>query len=603
MWPEQKQQSRRAIMSITGFGECLRQQIRSLWHAENGNVAVLFGLTLIPLVAITGAAIDYSRASIVRTAMQAALDATALAVSKQAATLTSEQLNEKASAYFKAAFDRPEAKNVQITATYSVGSAHSVTLSATTQVDTRIMGVVGIDTIDLGTTTSTRWGDKRLRVALALDTTGSMEDSNKIGALKTATKNLLDQFKAAATNNGDIYVSIIPFSKNVNLGSSNHNASWIDWTDWEAEPDKLNPDKGGSKPSNWYSIQAGSDCPFSNSNHGFRCVSEAQGSSNVSDIPSSGNFSGLICPGQDSGNEIARKIGIIYNGCYNTWTKCVGSDCACTTTDTSKCACTGSGSSKVCETKSSYKEHTWRPGRSKLTYAPADASYTPALKLNASGEPYATPAHRTWTGCVTDRGPSSNPTSNDNYDRQVDAPGSSAASKYPAEQNYYCSPEVMNQNYNWSAMKTYVDGLFPRGATNQPIGLVWAWQSLVGGGPFTVPPKSPNDKYDDVIILMSDGLNTLDRWYGNGSSTNTSVDKRMIDTDGSGTCKNAKDAGIKIYAIHFNTGGDPMSTLLQNCASEDESGKKLFWMVTNNNEFIELFKQLGIELTKLRLAL
>jgi hypothetical protein len=150
MWPEQKQQSRRAIMSITGFGECLRQQIRSLWHAENGNVAVLSGLTLIPLVAITGAAIDYSRASIVRTAMQAALDATALAVSKQAATLTSEQLNEKASAYFKAAFDRPEAKNVQITATYSVGSAHSVTLSATTQVDTRIMGVVGHDGVDGG---------------------------------------------------------------------------------------------------------------------------------------------------------------------------------------------------------------------------------------------------------------------------------------------------------------------------------------------------------------------------------------------------------------------------------------------------------------------
>lgn len=569
----------------------LLRRIRHFARADGGNVAMMFGLLLIPLIGVTGAAIDYSRASIVRTTMQAALDATVLAVSSEAATLTPAQLNEKASAYFNASFHRPDAKNVQLTATYTNNGAHSLVLSATTSVDTTLMGILGIDTIDLGATTSSKWGDKRLRVALALDTTGSMSSGNKIGALKTATKNLLDELKNAAQNNGDIYVSIIPFSKNVNLGSSNYSASWIDWTDWEDEP----PFIKNNKPGNWYSIGPGSTCPFTDYGQGFRCVSEAQGSSHVWTIPSSGNYSGLICPGRnggDRGNKIAHKIGIIYNGCYNTWTKAVGSNAACTTTDTSKCTCSGSGSSRTCETKSGYKEHTWRPSK--------DVTYTPALKLNADGEPYATPAHSTWNGCVTDRGTSSGPS--DDYDRKVDAPGSTAASKFPAEQNYYCSPDVMNQNYNWSAMKAYVDGLYPFGATNQPIGLVWAWQSLVGGGPFTVPPKDPNDKYEDVIILMSDGLNTLNRWDGNGSSTNTSVDHRMIDTDGSGTCANVKAAKIKIYAIHFNTDGDPMSTLLRDCAST-ENGKKLFWMVTSNNEFVELFKKLGIELTKLRLAM
>src|SRR5207253_1276710 len=33
---------------------------------------------------------------------------------------------------------------------------------------------------------------------------------------------------------GDVYVSIIPFVKDVNVGSSNYNQSWIDWTDWDA---------------------------------------------------------------------------------------------------------------------------------------------------------------------------------------------------------------------------------------------------------------------------------------------------------------------------------------------------------------------------------
>ena len=74
----------------------------------------------------------------------------------------------------------------------------------------------------------------RLRVALALDNTGSMASAGKIDALKTATKSLLDQLKAAAANNGDVYVSIIPFNKNVNVGTSTYtNANWVDWEDWE----------------------------------------------------------------------------------------------------------------------------------------------------------------------------------------------------------------------------------------------------------------------------------------------------------------------------------------------------------------------------------
>ena len=73
-----------------------------------------------------------------------------------------------------------------------------------------------------------------------------------------------------------------------------------------------------------------------------------------------------------------------------------------------------------------------------------------------------------------------------------------------------------------------------------------------------------NYKYQQIIILLSDGLNTQDRWY---SSASTSVDHRMYDTNGTGTCANIKAAGVTIYTIQVNTGGDPTSTLLQNCAS------------------------------------
>ena len=38
-------------------------------------------------------------------------------------------------------------------------------------------------------------------------------------ALQSATKSLLTQLQTAATNNGDVYVSIVPFVKDVNLGA------------------------------------------------------------------------------------------------------------------------------------------------------------------------------------------------------------------------------------------------------------------------------------------------------------------------------------------------------------------------------------------------
>jgi hypothetical protein len=152
-------------------------------------------------------------------------------------------------------------------------------------------------------------------------------------------------------------------------------------------------------------------------------------------------------------------------------------------------------------------------------------------------------------------------------------------------------------------MSNLVNTMQPAGGTNQPIGLVWAWQSLVGGGPLTAPAKESNYTYTDVIILMSDGLNTQDRWYGNGSSVSTSVDKRMYD-NGVGTCSNIKTAGVTIYTVQVNTGGDPTSTLLQNCAGSPDKfiDPSKFFMVTTSSGLGTVFNAIGTNLSQLRVA-
>lgn len=167
-----------------------------------------------------------------------------------------------------------------------------------------------------------------------------------------------------------------------------------------------------------------------------------------------------------------------------------------------------------------------------------------------------------------------------------------------ADQYSRCAPKMTGLSYNWTAMSTLVDGLTPNGSTNQPIGLVWGWQSLVGGGPFTAPGQSSGYTNKQTIILLSDGLNTQDRWYGNGTTTNTSVDGRMYNSASTGTCSNIKAAGITIYTVQVNTGGDPTSTLLRNCASSSDK----FFLLTSANQIITTFQKIGTELSQLRIA-
>ena len=61
-----------------------------------------------------------------------------------------------------------------------------------------------------------------------------MADGGKITALKTATNSLLTQLKSPVVNNGDVYVSIIRFVKDINVDPVSYNQLCIDWTEWNA---------------------------------------------------------------------------------------------------------------------------------------------------------------------------------------------------------------------------------------------------------------------------------------------------------------------------------------------------------------------------------
>ena len=105
--------------------------LRRFLQNRDGGVGPMLALAAIPLFGFMGAAVDFSRAASVRTAMQTALDATALMLSKDAQNLTSTVLSQKASDYFNANFNRTDANDIQVTQTFSAPQQGSFTLKVT----------------------------------------------------------------------------------------------------------------------------------------------------------------------------------------------------------------------------------------------------------------------------------------------------------------------------------------------------------------------------------------------------------------------------------------------------------------------------------------
>src|SRR5262245_19956401 len=133
---------------------------RRLGAHEGGNVAIVFALSLIPICGFVGAAIDYSRASSTRVAMQSAVDSAAPRLSKEFAkdpTMSTAIATQKANDYFNALFNRPEALSKQLNLTFDV-AATTVTMSANAAVNTTFARVVGKSQFQIGTSTTVKWG-------------------------------------------------------------------------------------------------------------------------------------------------------------------------------------------------------------------------------------------------------------------------------------------------------------------------------------------------------------------------------------------------------------------------------------------------------------
>ena len=169
------------------------------------------------------------------------------------------------------------------------------------------------------------------------------------------------------------------------------------------------------------------------------------------------------------------------------------------------------------------------------------------------------------------------------------------ASMAPAEQYSSCPVSMLGMTSVKQSKQTLinkVNAMSPDGNTNQAIGMAWAWLTHSTTGPFTAPAKDVNYSYMDVIILLTDGMNTQNRW----TTSQTDIDTRQ-----SSLCANINGTGMKVFAVQVATDGDATSTMLKNCTS-DPTNPNYFSYITQASQMTVKFQNIFKELAKLRVA-
>jgi hypothetical protein len=124
----------------------------------------------------------------------------------------------------------------------------------------------------------------------------------------------------------------------------------------------------------------------------------------------------------------------------------------------------------------------------------------------------------------------------------------------------------------------------PAGNTNVTIGLAQGWQTLTPAAPYNAPAKASD--LDKVVVLLTDGENTQNRWTTSGSSIDARTQK---------VCDNAKADNVKLYTVRVINGD---AALLKGCASK----ASMYYDVQQADQLNAAFESIAQNLANLRLS-
>jgi len=204
---------------------------KKLASNEDGNVAMMFAMTMTVLLVIVGAGMDYTNIVRLRSSLQSQVDAGVLAAATVDLTVddySSEEAARNDSIRRQAAFSVLEANgfdlnkiqpNLDIT-------SNSVVLKAELMYVPFFGKLIGQEEMKISAVAESGLGEMQaVEIALVLDNTNSMVGDGKMAALKTAATNLVDAVEDSGSGSE---IALVPFARYVRLDESLWDEPWLD---------------------------------------------------------------------------------------------------------------------------------------------------------------------------------------------------------------------------------------------------------------------------------------------------------------------------------------------------------------------------------------
>lgn len=226
----------RGMIKRQETGSNFAGRMAHLMMDTTGNAMMIMGVALIPIIGIVGSAFDMGRAYMVKTRLQQACDAGALAGRRN---MTTDQLDtaseQLARSFFRNNFPTGTFGTTGLAFTPLATSDGQVTATATATVPMTLMRLFKKPAIPLTVACEAILEVANTDIMFVLDVTGSMncptattnsdcnlvEDTNsKIKALRNAVVSFYTTLNAAISKDARLRFGFVPYSTTVNVGRS-----------------------------------------------------------------------------------------------------------------------------------------------------------------------------------------------------------------------------------------------------------------------------------------------------------------------------------------------------------------------------------------------
>lgn len=602
-----------------------RKYLRAFAANRRGNVAMIYGLALLPLAMASGAAVDFARAMIVRSSMAEALDAAGLAVGGSPAMVQAD-MEHLAQAYFNANY-KQDLSYGKPTDVRVVQNGQDFTLSSSADVPTLFLGLVkvlqlpSIDTLPVSYSVTITRNSINLEVAVALDITGSMA-GQRLTDLKTGASDLVDLVVQDQQSPTYSKVAIIPYSMAVNVGS------YADQVRGTIKGPTAITNVAGASGTAKTITKATKKNPVvitTSTNHGFvngnSVVITNVGGMKQINYDVSGTYY-VVANATATTFELYKADGTtkVDGSNYSSYssggtvTKCQISTCEVVVTSAAHGLATGddvyitgvSGMTQINNTigNLSSPNPACNGNNQPCSVWPVSVITSSTFALTGSNATYTAYTSGGSAYCVKDgcqyyrfQNPSNNwlmyPISTCVTERTTDAYNDTAPSSTPLGRNYHNSsanpcltPTIVPLSTDRTSLKASINGFTAGGSTAGHIGVAWAWYMLSPQFAYLWPSGSQPSAYhaDNVLkfaVIMTDGaFNTpyckgvisSDAASGSGNGTdhiNCAAPNGSSASQALSQCTAMKTAGVIVYTVGFDIASDTTAIkLLTDCATD-----------------------------------